>query len=328
MPTVKEAIERLTNSVTAAVREESDEKLDPKVCRQLIATELSAHAGTIAAIDRLDSDGIQYINGILEKRQNREGYILAARYAGAVNKVTTLPGDNLGIISRIYASAVSCRKFLDGVYKNFNDLYDVSSDHISVNNLRMSHAVIWGTINQVRDIGTVNRLVLDAIVMTASGAGMDTLRKYQLKFVNDHMDEVCRNINLMTKRQGIVTLQADIERMRKANKDPHLVVSGEVNPHLMIPVYYLGIIIAILTGVVSVNMVRLGQEAWVNFKQWRHREITKTRDNTQRRVDLLRSEMYGMSPDSAEYQQQKDVIERYEDMIRKDNKKIQEYLEK
>ncbi len=225
--------------------------------------------------------------------------------------------------SMTYASHTlmeTCAYISDNVEELFND------KNINLYNTRISQVGILGVLRNANICATYfNYMLVEITAATVKGI---TSYPYRSDYITKNQDTVINNINNIYGKTGSFSFLADIKEMKKQNLDMFVLDSdGKSNaediPYDSLPVNMKSNFIA---GMFGLNFFRWMGETWASFRHHKFTKMQAEREWIATHVNLLKMASSRMDPDSKEYQRNVAIIEKYNKMIAKLDKKLATYF--
>jgi orotate phosphoribosyltransferase-like protein len=220
----------------------------------------------------------------------------------------------------------SANNFIDIVAKvqqNFGKIFD--SNEVRIHNITLSQFAVFGMIEQATIFSNFASYLLDMVsndLTEHDGTReLNNVPQYKVVYVNEHRDLVYElALNLKT---GYVNYLNSIAKIVNSSSNVKMVGStGTVNVGMIDPDEHMNNFF--LRKALFNPFFFLG-ESWVILKNLRFQKNVREKEYLESHVALLKLEMDGMSPDSPEYQHHVKVINAYNEMIAKLDKRISEY---
>jgi hypothetical protein len=202
------------------------------------------------------------------------------------------------------------------LYKNFKTIFSVAE--LSVEELKLSHALAIGYITQVRIFLTwVNDLTLITFLVTDG----DKPAPYLIARCEKNTPSVIQISTSILLRPGNVNIISDITSIRNGVGDPKLSIGGiTIDQHMDDSALNNRSITTL--GFLTVSRY---MDVYINIIRWLHERDLKIKEWMRSRSTLLIQELNGLDPNSEEYRRQSEIIEKYAIEIRKLDARIEQY---
>lgn len=225
---------------------------------------------------------------------------------------------------------IACKKVadkLDGMLNGIRGKVNKSFPaKINIHTARYSHLSLLGALHVCDQFAQFSIYLHQGLIWEISKA---TRRppQYRIKYVEKHFWAMVNLVNKSFAGTGPITLPSVMEHLQKANNDL-TVTNDEGEPNT-------GFFNKSRAGSTTMNLLGISLENpfWIlgkmysEWKQARMDKIEQERDWMEANLSLLKMDLENVDPDSEEYQRTVKIIENYEAMVAKLDRKLDEYYE-
>lgn len=204
---------------------------------------------------------------------------------------------------------------LKSVQSQIKTLYEEKK--IDFYGLRMSHVMVLGLLATSTTLADFSHYMFAAMVKTGTGSGSDNIPKYRLQFLVDKASYVAKVVSEINDERGNYTFLKEIDKIKRGHTDIVLRGTGDYDFKEMsrmgfYPPYLLDNILAALS---HLNIFQYALDIWADYLLTRYNRQVETREWLQNHVALLRMDLSGMDPHSAEYEKTVSIIQAYDEKI-------------
>lgn len=194
---------------------------------------------------------------------------------------------------------------------------------VNVFNSRLSHVLILAIINEAYTLNRYATYATSSIMAEATSE--EDVVKYRLDYISEKTHIVSRIISRTTASAEVDVKQV-IAHMKSKGLDINLVDKlGNVSESIDVTAGADPAVKGFIDMLNPISIFRwLGEKFELLKNEWHNRRVRKV-EWMKARVNLLKMKMDGISKDDPEYIKLQGIIEKYEDMIASDDRKIKQY---
>lgn len=219
-----------------------------------------------------------------------------------------------------HALMETCAYISDNVEDLFNDKV------INLYNTRISQVGILGVLRNANICASYfNYMLVEVTAATVKGL---TSYPYRLEYIVKNQAATINNVNNIYGKSGSFSFLADIKEMKKRNLDMFVLDSDGKSNAADLPYDSLPIDVKsnFISGLFGLNFFRWLGETWASVRHHQFTKMQAEREWVSTHVNLLKMASAKMDPDSKEYQRNIAIIEKYNKMIAKLDKKLATYF--
>lgn len=263
---------------------------------------------------------------LLKKDKSKTNVVLYNKYVGKLRgkaKETELNG----VFNSFITTASKFTEILTNIDKDLDDLF--GSDKISIGNTKMSHVVIIGAIEESLTFADFCLYLFNGIVSDVTDE-LEAVPPYRTKFIEDNLSIVASIVNRIFTKTGADAYKACIANMKKENTN--LLLLNEDNKSntqfLKANSFNIGSKNLLTSGFINKNIFRWFGELLANRTHAKYQRMEREKEWMEAQVAVLKLDLDDTNPDDKQYRKMIKVIEAYDDLISKSDKKINSYYNK
>lgn len=214
---------------------------------------------------------------------------------------------------------------LKEIKKNLDKL--IVDDTITIFNTRLSHVALLGIIRQA-DFYGIYTSFLWAQVVSLNGNPKKNLPGYRVAMLIEKQTEFVELTNLICEKMGRYTFLNEMENMKKKNTNMLLYSKGDTfDAYVKEASYNKSVRSYFKTGIAALNIFAWVGEMIDDFNHWRYLRNQNLKEWLESHNALLKLELAGKDENDPEYRRLENIINSYDDMISKYDRKINEYMD-
>jgi hypothetical protein len=301
--------------------------------RKSLEYAIDAHQKFVTTFSILTTDELFQLKERFQKKvstnpnsfTSRETVKIINRYFDGLGSTGRMLDRKLGPFSSLNKVSSELYKILLKIKTRFDEY--ISTPFVTISDARLSTISILQFINMSELVCTYSEYIFSLIFDTVSDY---ITPKYRWEYMNQHHRKFLKFMNEILERNGVYDLVKNIDNMRKDGSDV-LLMYGSV-PNSFAFINKVGSAIKsffIADNSSPMKGIGLFRRIGEVYDQWLHSRYEKNEKRLnwmQERVALFKADMQGLSPDSAEYQKLRKIVEVYDQEITKVDKKINTYL--
>jgi len=208
--------------------------------------------------------------------------------------------------------------------KQLDELFQ--NDSINFNNTKLSHVVVFGVIEESSIFSEFCFYLFNGIIHDITGE-LNTLPLYRFNYLNDNVQIVANITNRMYTNVGAGSYMTCINNMKKENTNLLLVDENNNANTQFLKANALNINTKnlVMSGFIGKNLFRWFGEMLANRTHEKYKKLEQEKEWMEAQVALLRLDLDDVNPDDKQYRKLVKVIEAYDDLITKADKKINSY---
>ncbi len=208
---------------------------------------------------------------------------------------------------------------LEGIESNIDKFFTQSN--IAILNCRLSHVVVLGVLAESKLLSTYTQYMISAVISDV--VLKKPVAKYRYKFMDDKVQDMANIVARANAKTGSSNLKAMVNDLKKQNIDVSLI--DDMNG---IPVGSIdGRKISKSTnavmarGIGGLSIFRILGEMWETYKLNREQAAKREHDWMKAHVAILMMDLEDLDVNSKEYKRLAKIIQAFEDMIAKEDRK-------
>lgn len=244
--------------------------------------------------------------GMLAKHPDKRA--AAAEDENPLSALTNTVDINIQVLEELEST-------IDGIFTNKT---------INIFNTRLSHVVILGILAESKLIYNYSRYLISGMV--SSLTKQRDIAKYRYAFINDNGQQMANIVARAHSKTGSYNFQAMIKDLKTQSIDVTLIddMANVVPNNIDESKIKKNTLNVMQLGIPNLNIFRWLGEIWVTMKHNRAQEAKREKEWMEAHVALLKMDLADMDPDSEEYKRLVKIIEKYEEMITKADRKLNE----
>jgi hypothetical protein len=271
--------------------------------------------------DNLSYDYSGYISGIV-KRYNKA----LTKGAAAIERDKPF--------GAIQESVINMRRTLEQALNEIDTYF--GEDDIMIDKIKISQAMFFSVLQSATVLAKgANYFLAIALKVAAAKESKANIDKYQIIFFEKHFDEFMDIVNAVAEMSGKYTFMSEVHDVKhKANMDFDLMTAAEspasTISNLISSVAHMKLFGLrsnnVSTMVAGFNPITTIGETWIGIQHALNARNKYLKEWAEQRVALLKLDLSG-NADPKERERLEKIIENYEELITKLNRKIAKYEE-
>lgn len=322
MDPIKELDTKLKEMIKS--REAFSKHVDRAALKEYVSTLVSDTRGTVEALSEIATPtmGAAFKKLISDSKGNAtkayEKYLGLLKKAN--NKNAALAEDKIPFASLVEAGKREL-VVLTELESKIDELF--SHNTINIFNGRLSHIVVIGLLSEAKMLAKYSKYLLSAVV--SSVTNQPDIAKYRYIWLDEYSEATAEMVSKLMSGKDSYDFDTIIKDMQTKAVDVTLIddfnqVTVDMVNSSKVSSDAKGII---ASGVKKLGMFRWLGEIWATHKIEKVEEQRRQVEWMRAHTELLRMKLEDIDEESPEYKRLVKIIERYEEMISKADKKAQ-----
>lgn len=211
---------------------------------------------------------------------------------------------------------------LELIRSNYSKIFDgTSSSGMTLDQMRMSNAIVLGYIESMFDMCRWGVYVLDLLFASESN---NRVPPYRVTWAIDHGGDMGKVAAEIFNRSNHTTIMTLITDLRHDGNDVYIEQDGMTIDQYADDADYKPVHQAMASGFMRSTILMVG-EALILRRKEKYEQLKDMREWLASRLSLIQLQMADVDPESPEYRRLEKISQSYMDMITKHDKKLAEY---
>lgn len=293
---------------------------------KIVNDNINSHNAFLSTVTLLNDDEKSAMLKMISKNANTKKYDFILAYRKKLNNNAY----NLEVSSFLKSIIVSSRVFINlnkDILANIDKV--IQKESISIFDTKISTYAFIGILKQSEVYGFFSQYFF-SLIMNLCNQNNTEVPKYRVAYLKKYFVEFVHITNEMCNTKGKYGFIKDLEIVEK--KGINFQVYSSDNTFSLDSVanvkdYPSSVISSLIFVPTFFNIFALAGEALIKYQYNKINKIKDTKEWLETRVALLKMDMNGVDKDDPEYIRTEKIVAKYDDMIIKYDKKINDYLE-
>ena len=213
---------------------------------------------------------------------------------------------------------------LEDIQKNFSDLFD--TEDMNIHTVKMSQLAVIGVLSESNKFVSFVSFLYNFLIR-ANANTADSLPKYRIAYMTEHLNTVAANVNMLVDKKGIANFMREIRDIKKSQADiiPGVDEHFDFQGHMFAQRFSISILDNIASALSHLNIFGAIADAWDDYKINKYRKDKEIKEWLEQHTALLRMELNDIDPTSPEYIKQMAIIKAYDEKITEYDEKITKF---